>query len=59
MKRLCPYVEKSTIVKTLIFYNDEAQEKGSIQTMERQLLECDGSCMMYKKGKCTYKGEIR
>lgn len=55
MEKMCPYIEKTTIQKTMINYNEDMQEKGSIQIYEREMMNCTPECMKYIDGKCTYK----
>lgn len=52
---ICPYIEKRTIQKTAMQYNQDMQETGSIQIYEREMMECTDKCMKYKDGRCTYK----
>lgn len=54
MKKKCPYIEKRTIQKAIIKYNEDLIETGSMVIIEREMAECDGSCMRYKDGECTY-----
>jgi hypothetical protein len=53
--KMCPYIEKRTIQKTIIEYNEDMQEKGNIQVYEREMMECNHNCMKYDNGKCMYK----
>lgn len=54
MEKMCPYIEKRTIIKTMINYSDDMVENGSIQLFEREMMKCDKSCMRYENGRCTY-----
>lgn len=55
MNKMCPYIEKRTIQKTIIEYNEDMQEKGNIQIYDREMMECNKNCMKYENGKCMYK----
>lgn len=55
MSKMCPYVEKRTIQKTIINYNEDMQEIGNIQIYDREMMECNKNCIKYIDGKCTYK----
>ena len=37
MSKMCPYIEKRTIQKTIINYNEDMQEKGNIQIYDRHI----------------------
>lgn len=54
MERICPYIEKRTIVKTIVNFDDEMVERGHVQIYEREMMECDKRCMRYENGRCMY-----
>lgn len=55
MSKMCPYIEKRTIQRTKIEYNNDMQETGNIQVYEREMMECNENCMKFNNGECMYK----
>lgn len=51
-KKTCPYIEKKTTIKTMIQYNDDGLEVGSVQIYEREMAQCTPNCIEFKNNKC-------